>query len=252
MLTSIDGLLWLSICLAVLLYLQRTLHREMQVVLLLTTRHTGITLLIFSLVFLPGVFLHELSHFVFARLLFLRTGRFSIMPDPLPDGRLQMGYVEVEHGDVVRGSLVGAAPIILGTLFVAWVATQQWPLPFLWDLLRNGHWSLFSRGLTVLTSLPDFWLWFYLTFVVSSTMLPSDSDRYAWLPMLGLVGILFLLALLSGAGPWMLDHLAPPLNLFLRGTALVMLVSVVVHAMLIPPFWAMHRLLSKITGLDVV
>ena len=49
---------------------------------------------IFSILFLPGVFLHEFSHFVMAKILRVRTGKFSIFPQSLPDGRLQLGYVE--------------------------------------------------------------------------------------------------------------------------------------------------------------
>ena len=99
--------------------------------------------------------------------------------------------------------------------------------------------------------IPDFWLWFYLTFAVSSTMMPSESDRHAFLPLGLVAGGLLILAVVAGAGPWMLENLAAPLNSFLRGTALVLLVSIIVHAVLIPPLWLIHRVLTKLTGLDV-
>jgi hypothetical protein len=62
---------------------------------------------------------------------------------------------------------------------------------------------------------------------------------------------LLLLALVAGIGPWMLANLAAPLNQFLRGTALILLVSVLVHGVLILPLLLLHRLLTKWTGLDV-
>ena len=77
---------------------------------------------IFSIIFLPGVFLHESSHFVMAKILRVPTGDFSIFPQSLPDGRLQLGYVETARSDIVRNSLIGAAPLIIGTFFVAYVA----------------------------------------------------------------------------------------------------------------------------------
>lgn len=250
-LTSLDGLFWLALALVVLVFLQRRLHREIQAVFLILTRHPGITIGVFALIFIPGVFLHELSHFVMAKILGVRTGRFSLIPSPMPDGRLQMGYVETERSDIVRDALVGAAPILFGTLFLAWVAVERLQLVLMWDVLRNGLWDLFFMGLFILPNQPDFWLWFYLAFAVSSTMMPSDSDRDAWGPPGVVVGIFFALLLVAGAGPWMLENLAPPLNEFLRGTALVLMVSVLIHVVLIVPFFLLHRVLTRLTGLDI-
>jgi hypothetical protein len=251
MLNSIDGLFWVLAALVLLLFLQRSLHQEIQAVLLITTRHPGVTVGIFSLIFLPGVFLHEFSHFVMAKLLQVRTGKFSLLPRMMPSGYLQLGYVEAEYSDILRDSLVGVAPLISGMLFIAFVAVNRLHLVIVWDTLRNGQWSLFFLGLQTLPAIPDFWIWFYLTFAISSTMMPSESDRHAWLP-LGLVAVVLLgLVLLAGAGPWMLVNLAPPINQFLRGTALVLLVSIIIHVLLILPFMFMHRVLTRITHLDV-
>lgn len=251
MLASFDGFFWAMAALAALLFLQRTLHREIQAIFLIVTRNPSITALAFSLIFLPGVFLHEFSHLVTAKLLGVRTGKFSLIPTILSNGRLQLGYVEAAHTDIVRDSLVGLAPLISGTLFVAYVAMKQLYLAVMWDTLRNGQWQLFWMGLRILPTIPDFWLWFYLTFAVSSTMMPSESDRHAWLP-LGIVSAVLLgLVLLAGAGPWMLDNLAPFLNEFLRSTALILLVSILTHGLLVLPLLLIHRLLTRLTGLDI-
>jgi hypothetical protein len=251
LLDSLDGLFWLLVALVALLFLQRALHREIQAVFLISTRSPGIAVWAFSLIFFPGIFLHELSHLVVAKLLGVRTGNFSLLPQPLPDGRLQLGYVEAAESDIFRDSLVGAAPLISGTLFVAFAAIDRLHLVVMWDTMRMGQWSLFILGLQSLTNISDFWLWFYLTFVVSSTMMPSDSDRHAWLP-LGLVAAALLgLAILAGAGPWMVDNLASSLNDFLLGTALILFVSVIFHALLIVPFMFLHQVLTRVTGLDI-
>lgn len=250
--SSLDGLLWLTMMLVALFFLQRKLHHEMQVVLLLLTRSPGATLIIFSLIFFPGVLLHELSHFFFAKLLQLRTGRFSVMPVPMPDGRLQMGFVEIERSDILRGSLVGVAPMIVGTFFVGLVAYQFWSFQLIWDLFRTGKWAVMWTALQTLISLPDFWIWFYLVLVVSATMIPSASDRYAWTPLLAIFAFIFLLLLIGGAGPWMLSSLGPILNGFSRSAALILLVSVLVHLVLLPPFLGLHTLLVRMMGVDAM
>lgn len=248
---SFDGLILLFALLIPLVFLQRGLHREFQAVFMITTRHESVTIWIFSLVFFPGVMLHELSHFMTAKLLRVRTGRFSLIPQSMPDGRLQLGYVETEPSDIFRDSIVGVAPLIAGCLFIAYAATYPMHLLELWGLFKSGLTQTFYEGLTLLPSTSDFWIWFYLTFTVSSTMMPSASDRHAWLPLGIFGGVLVALAILAGAGPWMLAHLAPPLNAFFKSLSLIIGLSVLMHFLLIIPLFLVHRALTKITGLDI-
>ena len=249
--TQLSGLLWFILMLVPLIILQRLLHREIQAVFLILTRDARVTMGIFSILFLPGVFLHELSHFVMAKILGVRTGRFSIFPRSLPDGRLQLGYVETVRSDVVRDSLIGAAPLIVGTLFVAFVAIYHLEMRGLWDAARNSQFQLFWMGIRALPQVHDFYLWFYLAFAVSSTMMPSESDRHGWLELLISIAVLFGIALLFGAGPWMLSTIAPRLSNFLSSVAVIFGLSVFVHILLILPTALLHKLLARLTGLDV-
>jgi hypothetical protein len=249
--SQLAGLLWFIFMLAPLIVLQRFLHREIQAVFLILTRDPRVTMGIFSMLFLPGVFLHELSHFLMAKLLGVRTGKFSIFPQSLPDGRLQLGYVETARSDMVRDSLIGAAPLIIGTLFVAYVAIYHLQLRVLWDAFRNGQFDLFWIGVRALPNAKDFYLWFYLAFAVSSTMMPSESDRHAWLELLISIAVLIGIVLLVGAGPWVLSNLAPRLSNFLSSVAVIFGLSAFVHVVLILPTTLVHKLLARATGVDV-
>ena len=248
---QLSGFVWFALILVPLIVLQRLFHREIQAVFLILTRDSRVTMVIFSMLFLPGVFLHELSHFVMAKILRVRTGRFSILPKPLPDGRLQLGYVETARSDLVRDSLIGAAPLIVGTLFVAYVAIYHLQMRVLWDVFRNGQFGLFWMGVRALPQVQDFYLWFYLAFTVSSTMMPSESDRHAWLELVISVAVLFAIALLFGAGPWMLSTIAPRLSNFLSAVAVIFGLSAFVHVLLILPTALIHKLLARATGVDI-
>lgn len=245
------GFLWFVLMLLPLVILQRLLHREIQAALLLLTRNTQLTIGLFSILFFPGVFLHELSHFLMAKVLRVRTGKISLIPRALPDGRLQMGYVETERADVFRDSLIGLAPLIAGALFVAYAGIYQLQVHTLWNVLRNGQIELFWMGLGLLPTAQDFFLWFYLIFAVSTTMMPSDSDRHAWLPLGIWAAALLAMAILSGAGAWMLENLAPLLDNFLNTVALLFGLSNAVHVILLFPFFVFHRLLVFLMQVDV-
>jgi len=249
--SSFDGLFWFVVVVLPLVFLQRLLHRELQAIFLIITRSPALTIGLFSILFFPGVFLHELSHFAVAKLLGVRTGGFSIFPQATPEGRLQLGYVETTRTDLARDALIGAAPLVTGGLFVAYAGIYHLQLLALWDAFSSGQLDLFWHSIAALPQVPDFPVWFYLTFAVSSTMLPSDSDRHAWLPLGLLVGVLVALATLAGAGPWMLTHLAPFLNDFLRAAAILLGLSAAVHVILVLPMIPIHRLLAQFTGVDI-
>ena len=249
--SSFEGLIWFVLTLLPLVFLQRLLHREIQAVFLILSRSERVTITLFSLIFLPGVLLHELSHYGMAVLLGVDAARFSLIPQLLDDGRLQLGYVETAKTDIARDLLVGAAPLIVGGGFVALVAIFPMHLQPMWAVLRNGQFGLFWFGLTGLFTVKDFPLWFYLTFAVSSTMLPSQSDRHAWLPLGVTVAVLIALATLAGIGPWMLTYLAPLLNSFLSAAAIIFGLSATVHAVLIVPTFLIHKGLARIAGVDI-
>ncbi|MCC7190815.1 MAG: hypothetical protein IT312_18930 [Anaerolineales bacterium] len=248
---QLAGFFWFVLMLAPLIFLQRLLHRELQAVFLIATRSARFTIGLFQLIFLPGVFLHESSHYLMAKVLRVPTGRFSVLPRPLPNGRLQMGYVEIARSDIARDSLIGAAPLIVGTLFTAYVAVYALDMRVLWDTLRNGQMSMFWMGINALPTVNNFYIWAYLAFVVSSMMMPSQSDRHAWLELVISVSILFVVALLVGAGPWMLTNVAPAVSDFLSSVAVIFGLSAAVHGILALPVMLLHKLLARFTGTDV-
>lgn len=243
-----NGILWLLILIGPLLILQRGLHREIQAIFFILTRRADVSMGLFAILFFPGVLLHEGSHFLMARLLGVRTGRFSLLPRPLPNGRMQLGFVETAAADWVRDALIGAAPLVAGGLCVAYIGIYQLGLPAIWMQVRSGNLQSILQGFSTLYAQPDFWLWFYLTFTISSTMLPSASDRRAWLPLALVAGGLLGLSLLAGAGPWLLENLAPILNRLLLAVASVFGISVFVHFVLLLPAFALRLLLSWLSG----
>ncbi len=247
----LTGLIWFIATLVLLMLLQRLLHREIQAIFLILSRSPEFTIALFSLLFLPGVLLHELSHYLVAVLLGVPTPRFSLIPQVLPTGKLQLGYVETARTDIVRDSLIGAAPLFAGGLVVAFVALTRLDLLPLWDALRAGSFAGFLSAASVLPRQSDFPLWFYLLFTVSSTMLPSQSDRHAWLPLGIVIAVVVGLAILAGAGPWLLSNLTPPLNAFLSATSVIFGLSAVVHVALIVPSLALHFLAARLTGVDI-
>jgi hypothetical protein len=252
MVLELDGLLWLLLMLGPLLLLQRGLHREIQSVFLLLTRRADLAVALFSLLFFPGVLLHEGSHFVMAKLLGVPTGSVSFIPQSIEGNRLRLGFVETGQTDILRDALIGMAPMLSGGAFIAYAGIVQLGFLSVWEGLASGNLETALAGLAVSYASPDFWLWFYLMVAVSSTMFPSASDRRAWLPLALIVGGIVGAALLFGAGAWMSEHLLPVLNDALRGVAVVFAISAAVHLVVLIPAWLLRKGVSRLTGMQVV
>ena len=247
MITSLAAsLIWLVASLVFFLVVQRWLHQEIQILFYLLTRRINLALTLFALLFLPGVLLHETSHFLVARLLGVRTRRFSLIPQVTVDARLRLGYVETAQVDVLRDTLIGAAPLLIGGAVVAYLGIYQLGIAPLFALASQGNWDQLWAALGALPDHPDFWLWFYLTFTISSMMMPSPSDRRAWLPVILVVVFLAGLALLAGAGTWMIENMAPGLEQVVGSIATVFGISLVLHLALGVPVGILRLVLSKL------
>jgi hypothetical protein len=252
-----DGINWVTILYLVILlvpmvYLQRYLQREIQAIFLLITRQAEISMALFSLLFLPGVLLHEGSHFIMARLLGVRTGRFSIIPRKLEGGRIRLGYVETASVDFFRDALIGLAPLITGGVFIAVLGASRLGLNSLWVSLTQGKLELINPAIKTIVSQPDFWLWFYLIFTVSSTMMPSASDRRAWLPLfLVIVGVIGLL-LLIGIGSILLAKMGAAVTTAVETMNMVFGITVLIHLVLLIPLFLIRTIISRMVGLKVV
>ena len=249
--SPLDGLWWLLAILGLIKIVQPRLHLELQAIFLLLTRRVDIALLLVSILFLPGVLLHETSHYLMAHALGVPTGRFSIIPRAQEDGRLQLGFVETAHTDILRDALIGMAPLIAGIFFIIFVGVWRLELLDLWKNVVRGMTITYYEALTQLYTRPDFWLWFYLVFTVSSTMMPSRSDRRSWLPIALIFVILIGLVLISGVGPRMWLHLAPPLNQIVFALVFVFGISLVIQLILVLPLMFLRKLLVRVTGLNV-
>lgn len=76
-----------------------------------------------ALLFLPGTFLHELSHFLMAKILFVKVVSFNIFPKKV-ENEFRLGSVTTVKTDLVRGTLIGLAPFLVGAGILVWIFTM--------------------------------------------------------------------------------------------------------------------------------
>lgn len=201
-------LLWLAATLALLLLAERWIHRHLQGTTLLLTGDREFAVMLYALPLLPGILLHELSHACMATILGVQVGRISIRPK-LANKRIQLGFIPVEKTDIVRASLIGLAPLLAGSIVILLIGYLAFGIGMLGTALVAGNWNHLITEFLKMLRAPDIWVWAYVIFAVSNTMMPSRSDRQAWTPVLLFLLLIGVLIWVSGLGPAVAESVAP-------------------------------------------
>jgi hypothetical protein len=207
-----------------LVALERWIHQHLHGVAYLLTRNEDAAVLLYAVPLLPGVILHELSHWLMAKLLLVQTGKLSLWPERDRSGHIRLGSVTIERTDPVRASLVGIAPLIAGSLVVLFLSYRMFGVSALGDALASGNLLKVLGAFAATLRVPDMWLWLYLLFAVANAMLPSPSDRETWPPVILFLAVMAGLAYLLGLTDFLFD-LAPAVVTGLRWLAVAFAVT---------------------------
>lgn len=167
--------------------LDRLLTRQILELFWLLTNSARAAYVTYAVLLLPGTFVHEVSHWLAARVLGVPAARPSVRPRMQAD-TVVLGEVRTARTDPVRQSLIGAAPIFVGATLIVLIAQNVFGFEgpeALWPG-AEGLAALVDRLQTALR-VEDAWLWLYLLFSISNVMLPSESDRVAWPRLLFLI-----------------------------------------------------------------
>ncbi len=216
-LTTPSVQLWLGLVLLflALVWLSRQISLQIQLLVYCLTRSEERATLALFLIFLPGILLHEAAHWVTARLLGLKAGKFRVWPKRQGQ-QIGLGSVSVQSGGALADSLVGIAPLVVGSLAVALISHLIFDAARLGTALAQGDWPATAQAFTASLDQPDGLLWAYLLFAVANAMIPSNSDREPLKPVLLYAalaaGMYIFLQLPLPSLPQLMAWLGPPLQ----------------------------------------
>jgi hypothetical protein len=225
------------------IFLQRWLHQHIQGLTFAVTRDPGCAMRILFLLLLPGVIVHEGSHWVVAKALGVRTGKVSLGLGRARGKHFSLGSVNVERTDSVRESLIGLAPFAVGLgaiLLIAGFGFGLWPDSDLTpDQMLNVVLPTANDPMT--------WLDLYLIFAVSTAMIPSESDREPWGPLIVFFGVIGGLAILLGWTPRIPPDIIDIARRVLQALTFAFGVSVVVNGVVAIVIWVAEWTVTSVT-----
>lgn len=244
-----------AVALVLLIFSQRRIHAHLHGVSLLLTGRPEWAIYVYAAVLFPGVVLHEVSHWLTANLLGVRTGGVSVLPRRQPDGTLQLGYVEYYRGrmlDPVRESLIGGAPLIAGTIVILLIINRAFGVTNLSTAFQTGDISAMAEAMAQFVAAPSFLVWLYFLFAIANAMLPSKSDRHAWPAFVFFLMGLTMVVAFATRGSAVMDNLARPVATFFGYLATALFTAFAVNILFYLAIAAVEWLLSRARGMSVV
>ena len=229
---------------ALTILLQRWLHQHIQGLALALTGNPGCAVRLLFYLLLPGVLLHEASHYVVAKLLLVRTNGMNIGIGSTRRKQISLGSVSIERTDPIRESVIGVAPFIVG-------------LTAIWLIVGWGFGVWPNSGLAVtqmIERVRDYandwttWLDLYLVFAVSTAMIPSESDREPWGPVMTVFGVGVAVLFLLGWTPRVPQDFVTLARQLLDALTFALGIAVIVNGVIAVLLWVLERMLERISG----
>lgn len=211
-----ESVLYLSLlgyCLYALGWTNQRTQRALYRFLTMLTGSPQVAALVLFLLYLPGILLHEGTHWLAAWLLRLKPHAFTVWPT-LRGNTLELGSVQMAETDIWRDTAVGLAPLAVGSTAMAVIGTQILYATELAELALGLRFRLIVGWFREMLAIQDSTLWLYLLFAFGNGMMPSVSDRRSLRLVVFYFGLGVLLLVLADllsrqvSIDWLLDILA--------------------------------------------
>lgn len=215
----------------------------------LVTKDLRTTTLVYYLIFLPGVVLHEVTLWLTAGLLNVRADRAIAWPEAQSAAELKLTFVKVaKNAPALKLAVIHTAPLAVGVGFIYVIANNILNVDSFIALVQSGALPLdFAIG--QLIGAPDFFLWLYLIFTLGSTMWPDVKMLKGWRIVI-IIAIIVVAALyLLGIGDAVLANgLAAPLARAINILSLAVGVVIAIHGFFTAVLGLIEAGIERVTG----
>ncbi len=178
------------------------MHQHIFKVGWLVTKQYQTTTILYYAFFLPGIILNQLIFWLVAGFLNVSAERTIAWPEKQEIGELKLDFIRLSKNVTpFRLAIISTAPLLVGMLAVWHVSNNILNVPlFLTELNKDGFLVNISTALAHFTNAPDFWIWVYIAFAISNTMMPNFGNLRGWRIALIVIAVLIAAFYVLGAG----------------------------------------------------
>lgn len=215
------------------------------------TKQYQTTTIIYYAFFLPGIILHEFVYWMVAGFLNVRADRVLAWPEKQEIGQLKLNFIRLaKNVSPIKLAVISTAPLIVGLALVWLIANNVFHIEGFLKIMGSGELTDVSVAVRQLTATPDFWIWFYLTFTISNTMMPHTIQHLrGWWVIIGAIAVAAVVLIFLGAGNQVLvNNLGGPVNNSLNILSGTLLVIMGTDLFMVGVLGTIEAIIERITG----
>ncbi|MBL8163262.1 MAG: hypothetical protein JNJ61_14845, partial [Anaerolineae bacterium] len=237
-----------------LLYLLRRLetwlHQHIFKVGWLLTHQFQTTTILYYAFFLPGIVINQFMYWAVAGLLNVRADRAIAWPEKQEIGELKLSFVKLSKNvDAFRLALISSTPLIVGIILIWHIANNILNVPGFLNDLRGNYLFDFTEAAARFTAAQDFWLWVYVAFTISNTMMPDFRNLRGWRIVLTGLGVIIVVLYALGAGNAVIfDALKGPITNSLNALSSIFAVIIGLNLFMVAVLGTIEALVERVTG----
>lgn len=230
--------------------LERWLHQHIFKVGWLLTKNFQTTTILYYTFFLPGVVLHELSYWLVAGILDVHAERAIQWPEKQEIAELRLNFIKLaKNTPPLKLAIITLAPLAAGIVVIWFVANNIFPIDEFLARISTGKLSDVAGAVSFIAAIPDFWLWIYLAFTISNTMIPNLKDlrglRIIFIIIAAISAGFFLLGVGSEV---VITILIGPVASALYGLASILAIIIAIDILVTAILGTIEAIIERITG----
>lgn len=240
----LGGLLYL------LRQLERWLHQHIFKVGWLVTNQYQTTTILYYAFFLPGIVLNQFIVWAIAGLLNVRADRSIAWPEKQEIGELKLNFIKLSKNvGAFRLAVISTAPLVIAIIVVWHIANNILNIPGFLASLRDGTLTNSTSAINTFTAASDFWIWVYLAFTISNTMMPDFQNLRGWRVIVtGLAIIIVVLYILGAGNAVLLDTMRGPITNSLNALSSIFAVIIGLDLFMVGVLGTLEAIIERITG----
>lgn len=224
------------------------LHQHIFKVGWLVTNQYQTTTILYYAFFLPGILLNQLTIWLVAGFLNVRAARSIAWPQKQEIGQLKLNFVQLSKNvDTFRLAIISTAPLLIGLISVYYIANNILGVPTFLATVEGG--GDFGNAVGKLTTAPDFWLWVYIAFTISNTMMPNFQNLRGWRIIIGFIVIAIIVLYAVGAGSQVVtNNLSAPVISAVNSLSGVFAIIIGLDIFMVAVLGTIEAIVERVTG----
>ncbi len=180
----------------------------------------------------------------------VRADRSIQWPEKQEIGDLQLNFIKiVPKAHPLKRAIIAATPLFVGLLAIWLIAVNIFQLETVILTAGTGRLEDVAAAIGVLTSAPDFWLWFYISFTIANTMFPNiPKDMRGWWQIAGAIGVVVSVLVVLGIGQTFLTEITLSLTQLLNTLSLTLILILFINLMMVMGLGLIEYSIERITG----